>query len=194
MSRYRATLIPKLFSHWWETLDRPHRLLDQRFAMRLHPDHFFGPSIFDRFDKFDKQMVNNFSRSWNEFLREHENGWSVVKNDEGKFHVSLDVQQFKPDEVNVKVIDNIVVVEGKHEEKKDEHGLVSRHFVRKYMVPEQCDPEKIMSTLSSDGVLTITAPMKPEAVEDKKERVVNIEHTGKPAVENEPEVKQAAQN
>lgn len=112
MSRYRATLIPKLFSHWWETLDRPHRLLDQRFAMRLHPDHFFGPSVFDRFDKFDKQM-DNFSRLWSEFLREHENGWSIVKNDEGKFHVSLDVQQFKPDEVNVKVIDNIVVVEGK---------------------------------------------------------------------------------
>lgn len=63
------------------------------------------------------------------------------------------------------------------------------------MVPEQCDPEKVMSTLSSDGVLTIIAPRKPEAVEDKKERVVNIEHTGKPAVEDEPEkIKQAAQN
>lgn len=112
MARYRATLIPKLFSYWWETLDRPHRLLDQRLAMRLPPDHFFGPAIFDRFDKFEKQ-IDNFSRSWSDFLREHENGWSVVKNDEGKFHVSLDVQQFKPDEVNVRVIDNFVVVEGK---------------------------------------------------------------------------------
>lgn len=87
-----------------------------------------------------------------------------------------------------------VFIAGKHEEKADEHGMVSRHFVRKYMIPEQCDPEKVTSTLSSDGVLTITAPRKlEEAVSEKKERVINVEHTGKPAVEDEPQMKQASQ-
>ncbi len=43
--------------------------------------------------------------------------------------VCLDVQQFKPEEVNVKTVDNFVVIEGKHEEKEDEHGYISRHFV-----------------------------------------------------------------
>ncbi|EZA46657.1 Heat shock protein [Ooceraea biroi] len=58
------------------------------------------------------------------------------------------------------------------------------------MVPEQCDSEKLTSTLSLDGVLTITAPRKPEAEEARKERVINIEHTGKSAVEDDPEIKQ----
>ncbi|EZA57514.1 Protein lethal(2)essential for life [Ooceraea biroi] len=114
MSRYRATLIPKLFSHWWETLERPHRLMDQRFAIK--PTHFFEPSFFDRRFPFERAITENL-RSWNEFVREFqrdcENGWSVVKNDKNKFHVCLDVQQFKPDEITVKVLDDFVVVEGK---------------------------------------------------------------------------------
>lgn len=88
---------------------------------------------------------------------------------------------------------NIFVFAGKHEQKENDNGTVTRHFVKKYLIPEQCDPKKITSTLSSDGVLTITAPLKPEAIEEMKERVINIEHTGKPAVEDEPEVKKATQ-
>lgn len=74
--------------------------------------------------------------------------------------VILDVQQFAPSEIVVKTQDNIVVVEGKHEEKQDEHGFISRHFVRKYVLPSDIEPLDIMSSLSSDGVLTISAPKK----------------------------------
>lgn len=72
----------------------------------------------------------------------------------------LDVQQFSPNEVTVKTVDRTVVVEGKHSEKADEHGFISRHFVRKYLLPEDIDLEQVASTLSSDGVLTISAPKK----------------------------------
>lgn len=74
---------------------------------------------------------------------------------------------------------------GKHEEKQDDHGIISRHFVRKYLVPEQCDPEKATSSLSSDGVLTIVAPMKPEAIENKREKIIKIEQTGKSSEEQQ---------
>lgn len=40
-------------------------------------------------------------------------GWSVLKDDKDRFRIILDVQQFKPEEVNVKVVDNYIVVEGK---------------------------------------------------------------------------------
>jgi crystallin alpha B len=74
--------------------------------------------------------------------------------------VILDVQQFSPSEITVKTINNTVIVEGKHEEKQDEHGYVSRHFVRRYVLPSDIELNDIVSSLSSDGVLTVTAPKK----------------------------------
>jgi len=95
------------------------------------------------------------------------------------FQVCMDVEQFKPNELNVKVVDdNIIVVEGKHEDREDDHGFISRHFVRRYALPKGYEADKVQSSLSSDGVLTITVP-KPQAIEDKtKERVIQIQQTG----------------
>ncbi|XP_063981207.1 protein lethal(2)essential for life-like [Diachasmimorpha longicaudata] len=188
--RSRMTLVPRLFSHWWENLDRPHRLLDQNFGLTIRPEQFMRDfdGIADRILRdFDRKPLTAYYRPWADLMREENVGYSVVKADKDRFAVSLDVQQFKPDEVNVKVVDKYIVVEGKHEDKKDDHGMISRHFVRKYLVPEQCDPEKASSTLSSDGVLSITVPRKPESIEQKKEKPIHIEHTGKPALEEKTE-------
>jgi crystallin alpha B len=78
--------------------------------------------------------------------------------------VILDVQQFAPSEITVKTLDNTVIVEGKHEEKQDEHGFVSRHFVRRYILPKDIEVNNVVSSLSSDGVLTVTAPKKVQNV------------------------------
>ena len=45
------------------------------------------------------------------------------------FHVCMDVSQFKFNELSVQIVDNCIVVEGNHEQLKDEHGLIQRHFV-----------------------------------------------------------------
>lgn len=74
--------------------------------------------------------------------------------------VILDVQQFSPEEITVKTVGNNVIVEAKHEERQDEHGFVSRQFIRRYVLPPSHDVINITSSLSSDGVLTITAPKK----------------------------------
>lgn len=74
--------------------------------------------------------------------------------------MNLDVQQFKPEEVNVKVVNNYVVVNAKHEERNDEHGFISREFTRRYLLPSDVNPDAISSSLSSDGVLSIQAPPK----------------------------------
>lgn len=82
--------------------------------------------------------------------------------DKDKFQANIDVQQFKPEEISVKLADdNTVTIEGKHEEKEDEHGYISRHFVRRYVIPKDCDIKKLHSKLSTDGVLSISAPKKP---------------------------------
>jgi len=94
------------------------------------------------------------------------------------FQVCMDVTHFKPNELMVKVVDNCIVVEGKHEEREDDHGYIKRHFVRRYTLPEGYEPDKVVSTLSSDGVLTVSVP-KPPALNDKSNgRVVQIQQTG----------------
>lgn len=101
------------------------------------------------------------------------------------FHlqVILDVQQFTPEEITVKASNNYVVVEGKHEEKQDEHGFISRQFTRRYMLPGGYDIADVVSSLSSDGVLTITAPKRTPP--NSGERIVPVTRTG-PAKQPEP--------
>jgi len=107
------------------------------------------------------------------------------------FKVCMDVGQFKPNELNVKVVDNTIIVEGKHEEREDDHGYISRHFVRRYALPKGYEEDKVASSLSSDGVLTVTVP-KPQAIEDKtKERVIEIRQTG---AAHCPSIKDKAEN
>ena len=187
------SLIPLLFSDWWEDLDRPHRLLDQNFGLGLYPEQLLNSNILDQYILPNRnQRLRNpliYYRPWGELLRKNEGGGtSTVKADKDKFQVILDVQQFKPDEINVKIVDKCVVVEGKHEEKQDEHGWISRQFTRRYMIPEQCDIDQVTSSLSSDGVLNITAPRR-EQPKIQNERNITIEQTGKPALKENTEEK-----
>ncbi|XP_033210336.1 protein lethal(2)essential for life-like [Belonocnema kinseyi] len=174
------SLVPLLFSDWWEDLDRPHQLLDQNFGLGLRPEQLLSPRRLEQLVS-PRRCPMIYYRPWADLMREADGGASVVQSDKDKFQVQLDVQQFKPEEIEVKVADKYVVVSGKHEEKKDEHGWISRQFVRKYMIPEQCDVEQVKSSLSSDGVLSIEAPRK-EQPELQNEKVIPIAQTGKPAV------------
>lgn len=100
---------------------------------------------------------------------------SKIKIDKDKFQVNVDVQHFLPEEIHVQTSDGYVIVEGKHEEKKDEHGYVSRQFKRRYALPEGCSPASVESKLSSDGILSIIAPRQ---VSTKDVRAVPITRTG----------------
>ncbi|XP_013175984.1 PREDICTED: uncharacterized protein LOC106124075 [Papilio xuthus] len=88
---------------------------------------------------------------------------SAIKKAKNKFQVNLDVQCFAPEELSVVTINGFVVVEGKHEEKRETHCWVSREFRARYPLPEGCGTEAVRSQLSSDGVLTVTAPLQKQA-------------------------------
>merc|ERR1712110_284698 len=66
-----------------------------------------------------------------------------VKEDDSKLEVSLDTSQYRPYELSVSVSDGVLRVEGKHEEKAEDSSTKQG---------------EVASTLSSDGVLVITAP------------------------------------
>ncbi|KAG6443653.1 hypothetical protein O3G_MSEX002946 [Manduca sexta] len=151
-------------SHW------PSRLLDQDFGLALTPDSLLTAVT-------SPLISEDYYRPWRQLAAATRDIGSSIKADKDKFQVNLDVQHFAPEEITVKTADGYIVVEGKHEEKKDEHGYISRQFVRRYALPEGCTPETVESKLSSDGVLSVTAPRKvPEAVQG--ERKVPITQTG----------------
>lgn len=105
---------------------------------------------------------------------------TTVNFDKDKFSVNVDVQQFAPNEITVRTTgDNTIEVEGKHEERPDEHGYISRHFVRKYVLPKGHDVNQAVSSLSSDGVLTITAPRIDQNAGES--RTIPIQRTGVPS-------------
>ncbi len=93
------------------------------------------------------------------------------------FHLLVDVSHFQPNEISVKTIDNEVIIEGKHEEREDEHGYISRQFTRRYSLPKRYDPNTVTSTLSSEGILTVKAPNPPQESENN-ERAIEILHIG----------------
>ncbi|KAI5639985.1 hsp20/alpha crystallin family domain-containing protein [Phthorimaea operculella] len=162
---------------------RPRRLTDQLFGLTLSPDDFLT-DVFDR----PALQVRRYMRPWRNLAAVAKDVGSTIKTDKDKFQVNLDVQHFSPEEICVKTTDGYVVIEGKHEERKDEHGFVSRQFKRRYALPEDCNPETVESRLSSDGVLTVTAP---RASSGKDERVIPITHTGpvrRKAVEDSQEM------
>ncbi|KAE9418891.1 hypothetical protein Angca_008233, partial [Angiostrongylus cantonensis] len=83
---------------------------------------------------------------------------------------TMDVSQFAADDLKVgtcqlqvSVIGQFIVVEAKHPEKADEFGFIERHFIRKFNLPRNVQPEGVSSNLTSDGTLTIQAfPLKPK--------------------------------
>ena len=89
-----------------------------------------------------------------------------VNENDDKFEVTLDVPQYKPEELKVTVINNTLSIEGKHADQdntsEQDHGSFSssvmRQFSRKWTLPPHCDPDQVQSNLSSDGILMVTAP------------------------------------
>ncbi|KAJ8922797.1 hypothetical protein NQ315_007832 [Exocentrus adspersus] len=169
-------------------LFRPSRLLDQHFGMMLDPDDFFEPLIMPR---WLSRSAAGYLRPWRTDASRSDIG-STVRFDKDKFQANLDVQQFKPEEISVKLTgDNTVTIEGKHEEKEDEHGYISRHFIRRYVLPKDTDTSRVESKLSSDGVLSITAPLVTNEVEHKE---IPIQQTGEPARRIENKEQQQSQS
>ncbi|KFO99795.1 alpha-crystallin B chain isoform X1 [Calypte anna] len=145
----------------------PSRIFDQIFGEHLQESELLPASPF--------LMRSPLLRlpSW------LETGLSEMRLEKDKFSVNLDVKHFSPEELKVKVLGDMIEIHGKHEERQDEHGFIAREFNRKYRIPDDVDPLTITSSLSLDGVLTVTAPRKQSEV---SERSIPITREEKPAL------------
>lgn len=92
--------------------------------------------------------------------------------DDGYFRASVDVHDYKPEEISLKTVGHTVIVELSHGDKQDEFGTISRNFTKKFVLPLTMDMEKISSWTSQDVLYVKVPPKESEA----SERVVEIKH------------------
>lgn len=100
---------------------------------------------------------------------------STIENEKGNYKITLDVKHFRPSDISVKVTETEIIVEGKHEERQDSHGFISRQFKRRYPLPSHCPAENVTSSMSSDGILIIMAAKKSS---NETEKIVPIKMCG----------------
>lgn len=150
----------------------------------FHNDHFGLDFNHNLFPDFPIQHCTTFEelnqriRERHQFIRNEFQNHPLLSNKNYGFEVSVDVHQFKPNEISVKVVENIVIVQAKHEERRDDQGLISREFSRRFTLPSGYDVNKIESVLSSEGYLTVKAPPPPPR-RYSVERFIPVQQTGK---------------
>lgn len=80
---------------------------------------------------------------------------------DGKFNCVMDVKDFNPKDLNVRVVDDRVVVEGKYEAKsEDGSSMACKQFYKEFNMPPSADIDQVATALSKDGILTVKAPKR----------------------------------
>ncbi|RCN40093.1 Hsp20/alpha crystallin family protein [Ancylostoma caninum] len=132
--------------------------------------------FFDRF--FDRSMMPYWRNADHSVLHVANETQQVVNNDQ-KFAVSLDVSQFRPDELKVHIQGHDLIVEGKQQNKSD-NSYMERSFVRKWTLPENVNIDGVRSELNDVGHLTVEAPKVGHQLENRRQIPILRSPTGPP--------------
>merc|ERR1712236_101783 len=82
-----------------------------------------------------------------------------------KFMIQLELPGFAPEDFGLKTKDDIIIVEAVHESKNEDGSTDSRKFTKEFKMPAGVITEKLASTYSGTGILTVSAPRVIEAPE-----------------------------
>lgn len=133
-------------SRWTPSFIRPILLFNK-------DDSIFNTSLHSKFEDRIKDMfpcTSNFSRDV-----------EVNENDEKELTLKFDLKDYKPNELKVTVLDNVLKIEAKHEE-NTEGNHISKQFVRSYVLPVEYKAKLVQSSLSKSGKLTVVVPKQTQ--------------------------------
>ncbi|ODN02791.1 Alpha-crystallin A chain [Orchesella cincta] len=124
----------------------------------------FGEVLFPALAKY-LQLRNSPLKDF-KYLLAKENPLKIesFKCEGDKYELKLNVQTFKPEEIQVKITDRWITIIGEHEDRTDERNFSRQEFLRKYTIPNEVNSDDITCELSSDGYLLISAPKMEEKV------------------------------
>ncbi|KAH9389941.1 hypothetical protein TYRP_007490 [Tyrophagus putrescentiae] len=98
---------------------------------------------------------------------------------DNKYQLSLDMRNFDPSEISVKMDKDSLQITGKREKKEEDGRYVYREYVQHFTVPENVKSEELKCQLDKQGYLKMEAPLKVPQVEENKERTIPIEFVKK---------------
>jgi HSP20 family molecular chaperone IbpA len=105
-----------------------------------------------------------------------------------RFEWKVNVEGYGPEELDVKLLDNCLVVSGKHEH-SDQNGSISRNFTRKLVMPEDVELEELCCNFNSkDKTMQFSAPWKVKIVPQIKEKIIPISFTSQSTKEDHKEI------
>merc|ERR1712012_1035831 len=154
----------------------PSQTKNQEEKMALNINTFSPFSMRSAFD--DSFFSNRWNNDWMVSSRNLDNQFkefrslfnkeeAKVEEDNTRMEVRIDASEYKPEELRVSVQSGRLLVEGMHEEKKEDgSGYIQRSFSRRYTLPNEAEADKMVSNLSSEGVLVITTPKSAPALTD----------------------------
>ena len=93
---------------------------------------------------------------------------------DNKYQLSLDLRNFDPSDVSIKMDQNLLQIHGKREKKSEDGGRYEyREYQHHFTIPDNVIAEQLKCQLDPKGFLRVEAPVKVPG-EDSKEKVRNI--------------------
>uniref|UniRef100_A0A6G5A0U1 Putative heat shock-related protein n=1 Tax=Rhipicephalus microplus TaxID=6941 RepID=A0A6G5A0U1_RHIMP len=166
-------LFPLLQRNLLGSSDMARHLFDDDFGGSFLDGELFDPPFYHQ-----RFYIQPRQASEGRVCPARQQGTSVACTPD-KFAINVDTRHFAPEEISVKTQDNCVVIHGKHEEKSDDRGCyVKREFTRRYVLPEDVDPESVKCHLQPNGLLALEAPRKNAPKEQPKAIPIEVKHEG----------------
>lgn len=127
----------------------------------MSPFGMLSPNLleFDPFDELDRQLGRNLT--WlNRPL--DLNVWPIIPAVPQKYRITLDCSGYKPESVRTELINNNkqLVIVGKEDLKDDQHNFSTKEFKKTYNLPENVQPEKMVSFMTLGDMMVVEFPLK----------------------------------
>lgn len=158
---------------------RIHRLLNDSwpiapsFDQALHELQSVMDNVNDAIGHYQNSVMSELGAG----------GMKTSRTEDGNLQLAIDVSQYKPEEVNVKLCDDNLVVEARTESSEND-SYHKAEFKRWVKLPQDVKREAIKSTLTADKKLLIEVPCS-KPIENSRSRSIPIEVQKPAAVEGD---------
>merc|ERR1712179_670306 len=138
----------------------PEKQLELSKRNAFFKDPFFQDMVGGVGDGLEKRLAEFSARSMGVAgagLNEAAHNIQVSASND-KFMIQLELPGFAPEDFGLKTKDDIIIVEAVHEAQTEDGSTDSRKFTKEFKMPAGVVTEKLASTYSGTGILTVSAP------------------------------------